>query len=111
MSESIVLRYRNGLFLPEKGVTDLEKLAREAKADQCFLDLLKRYNANGRNVSDHASATNYAPNAFVREKQVKAATLRRHELDDAMRRLFDTNQIRVETYGRPSRPYRRIVEC
>jgi len=111
VSESIVLRYRNGLFLPEGGASNLEKAAKEAKADQCFLDLLKRYNANGRNVSDHASATNYAPNAFVREKQVRAAALRKHDIDDAMRRLFDANQIRVETYGRPSRPYRRIVEC
>jgi RecA-family ATPase len=36
MSANIVLRYRNGLFLPEKGASGLDKLAREAKADETF---------------------------------------------------------------------------
>ena len=43
MSANIVLRYRNGLFLPEKGASGLDKLACEAKADETFLDLLKRF--------------------------------------------------------------------
>src|SRR5262249_13469293 len=36
-AETIVLRYQNGLFLPVPGVTSLDKLAREAKADDAFI--------------------------------------------------------------------------
>src|SRR5262245_4333362 len=52
IGESIVLRYRNGLFLPEGGLCSLDKLAREQKAEEIFLALLARFNAEGRNVSD-----------------------------------------------------------
>jgi hypothetical protein len=31
-----VLRYKDGLFLPEPGIANLDKLAREAKADELF---------------------------------------------------------------------------
>jgi RecA-family ATPase len=44
MSANIVLRYRNGLFLPEPSRSGLDKLAREVvKADETCLDLLKRF--------------------------------------------------------------------
>jgi hypothetical protein len=43
MSANIVLRYRNGLFLPEHSISGLDKIAREAKAEEIFLDLLKRF--------------------------------------------------------------------
>ena len=51
LGENVVLRWRNGLFLPEPGMSSLDKLAREAKADEIFLDLLKRLSAEGRNIS------------------------------------------------------------
>jgi RecA-family ATPase len=42
LGENVVLRWRNGLFLPEPGISSLDKIAREAKADEMFLNLLKR---------------------------------------------------------------------
>jgi RecA-family ATPase len=42
LAETVILRYRDGLFLPEGGISGLDKLAREAKADELFLGLLKR---------------------------------------------------------------------
>ena len=56
LGETIVLRYQRGLFLPEAGIGSLEKLAREAKADELFLDLLRRFADQGRNVSDKPTA-------------------------------------------------------
>jgi hypothetical protein len=47
-----VLHYQRGLFLPEHGVSSLEKLAREQSADEAFLALLRRFEREGRNVSD-----------------------------------------------------------
>ena len=40
--ECIVLRYQRGLFLPEAGVSDLDKATRTAKAEDVVMDLLRR---------------------------------------------------------------------
>jgi hypothetical protein len=109
MSANIVLRYRNGLFLPEKGASGLDKLAREAKADETFLELIKRFADEGRNVSHHPTSKTYAPTAFAAETEAKKHQLRKADLEAAMRRLFEVKKIHVETYGRPSRPYTRIA--
>jgi RecA-family ATPase len=50
VSDSIVLRYRGGLFLPEGGISGLDKIAREQKAEEAFLTLLARFKEQGRNV-------------------------------------------------------------
>jgi RecA-family ATPase len=109
MGETIVLRYQRGLFLPEGGMSNLDKLAREQKADEVFLMLLKTFASQGRNVSDKANSPGHAPAAF--SKEAAATGLRKDDLAAAMRRLFDAGKIRVEDYGRPSRPYHRIVPC
>jgi RecA-family ATPase len=109
LGESVVLRYRNGLFLPEPGISGLDKAARDAKADEIFLGLLKRYRCENRNVSEKATSPTYGPAAFVKEAEAKKAALRKSDLEEAMRRLFAKGKIHVETYGRPSRPYARLA--
>jgi RecA-family ATPase len=109
LGESVVLQYRNGLFLPQPGISDLDKIAREAKADEIFLDLLKRFSSEGRNVSNKPSANAYAPTCFAKETEAKSAALRKADFEEAMRSLFADGKIRVEDYGRPSRPNSRIV--
>jgi RecA-family ATPase len=109
IGETVVLRYQHGLFLPEHGTSGLEKLAREAKADEIFLDLLKRFAGQGRNVSDKPNSNNYAPAVFASETEAKNLRLRRADLEASMRRLFQHNKIHVETYGRPSRPVSRLA--
>ena len=99
VSDAVVLRYQRGLFLPEGGVSGLDKLAREQKAEDVFLGLLKRLSAEGRNVSDKPTAHNYAPTTFVKEKEAKG--LRKDDMAGAMRRLFAASKIHVEEYGRP----------
>ena len=75
MGEAIVLRYRHGLFLPEQGMSSLDKLGREQKAEETFLTLLARLGREGRNVSDKPtrpgmrrppSPRRRRPKAFVR---------------------------------------------
>ena len=104
--EKIVLRYQRGLFLPERGMSSLEKAAAEAKADQAFLDRLRRVSEQGRNVSHSSKSPTYAPAVFADED----GSISKSDFEAAMRRLFNANEIRVEEYGRPSRPYSRIIE-
>jgi RecA-family ATPase len=107
VADSMVLRYQRGLFLPEQGMSSLDKLAREQKAEEVFLALLVRFGNEGRNVSDKASSPTFAPTLFAKEREAKGC--RRSDIADAMRRLFAAQKIHVEQYGRPSRPYARLA--
>ena len=107
--ETVVLRYERGLFLPVAGISNLDKLARETKADEMFLELLRRFSTQGRNVSEKPNAPTYAPTAFAKEPDAKSHSIRKADLEAAMRRLFASNKLYVENYGRPSRPYSRLA--
>jgi RecA-family ATPase len=106
IGETIVLRYQRGLFLPERGMSSLDKLAREQKAEEIFLALLARYERQGRNLSDKTTANNSAPACFCKEEEANG--IRKDDLAAAMLRLFAANKIHVENYGRPSRPMARL---
>jgi RecA-family ATPase len=105
IANSITLRWKHGVFVPEPKPGSLEKMAADAKADDTFLQLLKRFNEQGRHVSAALTSINYAPTVFAEESN----GISRSQLADAMRRLFQAEKIRVENYGRPSRPYSRIA--
>jgi RecA-family ATPase len=102
IAETVTLRWKAGVFVPEPKAGSLEKIAADANADDAFLQLLKRYSEQGRNVSDKKNSPTYAPAVFVAEPEVKG--LSKIVLADTMRRLFVANKIRVENYGQPSRP-------
>ena len=105
--ETIVLRYQRGLFLPERGLSTIEKAAHDQNVEDVFLALLKQFEENGRNVSPSSTANNYAPTAFAREQSAKDKRLGKADLDSAMRRLFERRAIHVEEYGRgASKPSR-----
>jgi hypothetical protein len=56
------LRYKNGLFLPEPGMSSLKKAAREQQIEDMFLTLLRKLTEQHRPVSPAKnSPSNYAP--------------------------------------------------
>jgi RecA-family ATPase len=105
--ETITLRWKAGLFLPVAGTGGLDKLAAQQKAEDVFLTLLGQFEKQGRNVSDKPTAPSYAPAAFCKESAAKE--IGKAALADAMRRLFAADRIHVSHYGRPSRPYSKLV--
>jgi RecA-family ATPase len=109
LGESMILRYQRGLFLPEAGVSDLDKAARTAKAENVFVALLRRFSCQKRHVSDKPTAPNYGPSVFAKEDEAKKYGLKKLDLEQAMRALFKADKIAIEEYGRPSRPYRNLV--
>jgi RecA-family ATPase len=108
-AESLVLRWQRGLFLPVPGMNSLEKAAQDQRDDETFLSLLDRFEQQGRHVSHKPTAPTYAPTQFSRE--ATANGMRKLRFEDAMRRLFAADKIRVTTYGKPSRPYSKIVRA
>jgi RecA-family ATPase len=109
LSETIALRWKEGLFLSVGGASNLEKLAAEQTADRVFLILLTRFNRQRRNVSDRPTSNGYAPTTFAKEDEAKAARLSKDALADAMRRLFAADKIHVEIYGKPSNTHSKLA--
>jgi len=101
VSESIYLRYQNGLFLPADGVHGLDASARAALADTIFLQLLEKFIRQGQSVGPK-SGPNYAPAHF--SKHSEAQGLRSSELAKAMQRLLDAGKIQIVDRGRPGKP-------
>jgi RecA-family ATPase len=109
VGENILLRWRNGVYVPEPRPGSLEQLAADAKIDDLFLDLLHRLTTQQRNVSDRKSPA-YAPAIFEREPEAKAAKVSSKQFAEAMIRLFAANKITIITEGPPSRIRTWIVE-
>jgi RecA-family ATPase len=102
----IDLEWKNGLFVPVHGATGLDKMAAEAKTDDAFLTLLKRFNAQGRNAADR-KGTSYAPALFAEEPDNHG--FGKKQFEDAMRRLFKDSKIHIVDIGRKSKPSRTIM--
>ena len=105
---SSFVRWQNGLFLPIEGVATLDAAERAAKADQVFIELLRRWTEQKRQVSVNRSST-YAPSHFA--KQPEAAGLTTKDLAAAMERLLRDGLIenRTVTKGKETRSHLAIV--
>ena len=73
ISESIVLRYQSGLYLPLPGVT-LDQAAKAAVAEDVFLTLLDRFTDQNRSVYA-TTGKSYAPALFAAEIEASTAGL------------------------------------
>jgi RecA-family ATPase len=107
LAESIVLRFRNGLFLPEAGPSTLEKLARDQKVDETFLDVLGKLIKQNRPVSPSAHASNYGPKVIAGHPDGKAYTQR--DYGAALERLLAANRIHIACFGPRSKPVRHLA--
>ena len=108
MAESIVLRFRNGLFLPEASQSPLEKLAREQKIDETFLDVLGKLIKQNRPVSPSAHApSNYGPKVIAGHPDGKAYTQRDYQA--ALERLLAADRVHIASFGPPSKTIRHLA--
>jgi RecA-family ATPase len=108
VGETILLRWRNGVYVPEPSIGSLEMAAADRKTEELFLTLLAQFSKNGRNVSDKAGIA-YAPALFAKEAEAKAAKVRKDALAAAMGRLFAANKLHMEQYGYQSRGTFRVA--
>ena len=102
----IGLTWREGVFVADRPEGTLDRKAGAAKAERVFLELLRQFTEEGRNVN-HASGRYYAPKAFAEHPGGEGVTKR--AFTAAMNALFAAKRIRVERYGPASRGTTRIV--
>ena len=100
----VLLRWKNGVFVPERGQGTIEKAVAERKAEELFLMLLDRFGA-----VTNKKGTSYAPALLAQESEAKAAKISKAALAAAMGRLFAANRVHLEAYDYPSRKRFRIV--
>ena len=108
VTSTITLRWKDGMFLPDSSGSSLDNLARDARAEEVFIALMHRFNAENRPVSPNRSST-YAPVIFAGQPEAKDAGLTKKHLEEAMERLFQRKKIRHVTWGPPSKPRSSIV--
>jgi len=104
------VRWRNGVLVPVEAVTGLSALAEHVRVETVFLNLLARFTADNRPVSDNNQASTFAPKKFAAWPD--RCKLGRKDFECAMHRLFAAGKITMQEYGRVAgsgaRP-RRIV--
>jgi DNA polymerase-1 len=105
--ESVRLRWQNGMFLPADSAK-ISQTERENIAREVFLDLLRRFTRENRNVGEKPGPS-YAPKRFIEELEAQRAGLAKTDLEKAMRQLLRTGEIANEPYGRPSRESYRLI--
>jgi RecA-family ATPase len=107
VSESITLRYQDGLFLPVPDST-LDREVRRDRAKEMFLQVLQRFTTENRKVSATPGPT-YAPKLFASELEATCWKLAKEDLAGAMRDLLREGKVVQEQYGRPTNPHFRLV--
>jgi RecA-family ATPase len=108
ISESIILHYEDGMYLPISTTGSFNQAMQEARADEIFLDLLRRFTRENRFVSTKPSSS-YAPAVFAREAEATHEVITSKMFEAAVRRLFKAGKIWNEPCGKPSRPSYRIA--
>jgi RecA-family ATPase len=106
VGETIMVRWKDGVFAPVEAIGTLQKMAADNAADDLFLKLLDRFTEQGRRVAHAKTSNNYAPTLFTTDPDGMG---KRKELIAAMGRLFATGKIRAERYNRQGST--RVVRC
>jgi AAA domain len=110
IGESVVLRYQHGLFLPERGVSSLDKLAREAKVDDIFLHGLGQIIQQGRDAIAGENSHEFGPTLIAAMALAKTERVGKKELVAAMNRLLEAGKIHIgKTSGPPSKAKKCIL--
>ena len=101
----IALRWSDGVFVVDSPDSPA-RAAKSTKADVVFMQLLARFNEQGRNVSATPSNT-FAPSLF--EQEPDSEGIRKKVFTEAMNRLLKEGRIRIETTGPKSKERKILV--
>ena len=100
------VRWTAGAYVPEGGLSSLDRMALKLKAETTFVDLLRQFNTQGQDVSARPCST-YAPKVFANHS--KSEGIGKALFAAAMQDLLDSHKIKIEVTGPPSRQRSRLV--
>jgi RecA-family ATPase len=94
-ADSLMLRYQRGLFLPEAGLSNIDKAAREADVEEAFITIARKLEAREQELSPAPTSHHYAPTLIAKQREAKG--MRKAEFVAALDRLLDQQRIWIET--------------
>jgi RecA-family ATPase len=92
--ETIVLKYQRGLFLPEHGLSTIEKAARDQLVEDTLIAVGKKLESRGQELSPMQQAHSYAPHVIAKDSDAKG--FKKAELVTAFERLLDQRKLEIE---------------
>lgn len=104
--QGIVLRWQDGVFVPEANGSPADGLLSTPDARAKFLDLLDKFKTEGRKVNA-TSGRNFAPTVMA--KDPRSGKWNKTALHAAMTDLFTLGAIVTAPYGKPSDNTNEIV--
>jgi RecA-family ATPase len=104
VGSQIVVRYCDGKFVRENDAARIDD--REREAARVFIELLKQFEIEGRDVS-HQTCSTYAPKQFA--EHPSANKISKAAFKKAMDQLFDQGKIKIVERGSPSHLRKRIA--
>jgi len=108
IGDTIKLRWTAGVLQPVRpGGGPFAAVNQALGAEQNFLALLARFEADGRPLSESRNAGNYAPKVFAKCPDAQGYT--KQQFSAAMERLFAAGKIRLVTYGRRGAEHQRLA--
>lgn len=100
VSESILLRYENGLFVPVMGKTATQA-ERDLEAEDIYLSVLTKLIGQNQDLGADKHGSNYAPAKIAAHPDANGFS--RPEMEAAQQRLLDAGKIHIKDTGPPSK--------
>jgi RecA-family ATPase len=107
--QALKVLWAEGVFKLQPNPTELQQAAAFDHAETVFMSLLRRFDSEGRKVSNKPGPT-FAPAMFADQAEAKSAKLKRDDFRAAMERLFSKKQIHVAWAGPASRQRSYLAE-
>jgi RecA-family ATPase len=95
-TESIVLKYEYGLYIPVEGAT-VDEATKQQRAEEIYLEVLLLLIAQNQHPGPKKKGSNYAPRMISEHPKAKGFSLR--DMETAQQRLLDDGRIRIVTEG------------
>jgi RecA-family ATPase len=105
--DPVIVRYQRGLFLPEKGMSTIEKAAREASVEDTFITIGKKLIERGQELSPAQTSHSYAPTVIA--KQPEARGMKKAEFVVALGQLLDQRKICIEVVRPGSSKEKKVI--
>jgi RecA-family ATPase len=105
VGDTIKLRWRNGLLIPEESAPNYFRRS----PDETFLAMLDAVTAENQTVSPKSRASNYAPAFFMRRPNDERGDYQRRDFERVMQALLKDGKIKIAPYGPPSADTQKIV--
>lgn len=102
----IALTWQNGVFVADRPITGLDRMAASAKAERLFLAFLREVQEQGRKVN-HSGGQTYAPKVFADHPKAEGVT--KTAFAKAMENLFASGKIVTGEDGPPSKRRQFLV--